>query len=273
MVRIALVQQAATEDREANIEKGLANLAEAARRGATIACFAEIAFDRFHPQEPPQGDPARLAETVPGPTTGAFQAAARRLGVVTVLNLYEKEGEKTFDTSPVIDADGALLGKTRMVHVPDYPCFHERRYYHPGDLGAPVFDTAAGRIGVAICYDRHFPEYMRALALGGADLVLVPQAGAVDEWPAGLFEAELQVASFQNGYFAALANRVGKERCIEFAGESFVTDPAGVVVARAGKGTEEILVADLDLGAAGSAHARQLFLADRRPALYPPWLA
>ena len=109
------------------------------------------------------------------PTRSA--ARARELGVVVVLNLYERDGERGFDCSPVIDADGSLLGRTRMIHITDYPCFHEQGYYTPGDTGAPVYRTQAGAIGVAICYDRHYPEYMRALALGGADLVVVPQAG------------------------------------------------------------------------------------------------
>ena len=98
----------------------------------------------------------------------------------------------------MIDADGQLLGVTRMIHITEYDCFHEQGYYQPGNLGAPVYETRFGRIGVAICYDRHYPEYMRALAIGGAEVVVVPQAGALGEWPGGLYEAELQVAAFQN---------------------------------------------------------------------------
>ena len=119
-----------------------------------------------------------------------------------------------------------------MIHITDYDCFHERGYYCPGDSGAPVYETAYGKIGVAICYDRHYPEYMRALTLSGAEIVFVPQAGAVGEWPEGLYEAELRVAAFQNGYFTALCNRVGQEPKLNFAGESFVCDPSGCVIAR-----------------------------------------
>ena len=104
---------------------------------------------------------------------------------------------------------------------------------------------------MAICYDRHFPEYMRALAVKGADLVIVPQAGAVDEWPEGLYEAEMRVAAFQNGYFTALCNRVGKEDCLDFAGESFVCGPDGEVIARGAKSEDAILYADIDLREAG----------------------
>jgi N-carbamoylputrescine amidase len=149
---------------------------------------------------------------------------------------------------------------------------HEQQYYAPSTLGAPVFDTRVGRVGVAICYDRHFPEYMRALALGGADLVVVPQAGEVDEWPAGVFEAEMQTAAFQNGYFVALCNRVGAEERLTFAGESFVCGPEGAVRARAPKGEDAILLAEIDLGDAAKSHARRVLLKDRRPDLYGEWL-
>lgn len=275
-MRIALIQQHAGPDPGDNLRRGLAALAEAARDGAELVAFAELAFTRFHPQRPAAGDVAALAEPVPGPTTERFAAAAREHGVVVVLNLFERaeqDGEVvTYDASPVLDADGSLAGVTRMVHITDYPCFHERGYYAPGDTGAPVYATRAGRIGVAICYDRHFPEYTRALALGGAELIVVPQAGAVDEWPDGLFEAELRVAAFHNGCFAALVNRVGAEEQVTFAGESFVCDPAGRVIARAPAGQDAILGADLDLAEVPRSHARRLFFRDRRPELYGPWL-
>lgn len=271
-VRIALIQQAASEDRSANVKRGLAAVQEAAAAGAQLICFAELAFDRFYPAERAEAEVLTLAETVPGKTTAAFSRVAVEQGVVIVLNVFERDGAKTYDTSPVIDADGTLLGRTRMVHITDYPCFHETDYYHPGDQGAPVYETAVGRIGVAICYDRHYPEYMRALAVAGAEIVVVPQAGAIDEWPDGLFEAELRVASFQNGYFTALCNRVGAEERLTFAGESFVCDPAGRVIARAGRLKEEILYCDVHLEEATNSHARRLFMRDRRPELYAAWL-
>ena len=271
-MKVGLVQQAASANREENVTRGLAALETAARQGAALVAFAELAFERFHPQHPAPADPLALAETVPGPTTERFMRAAKQLGVVVVLNLYERDGDRAYDTSPVIDADGSLLGRTRMIHITDYPCFHEQGYYTPGDTGAPVYHTQTGRLGVAICYDRHYPEYMRALALGGADLVVVPQAGAVDEWPEGLYEAEMQVAAFQNGYFVALCNRVGAEDCLRFAGESFVCAPDGRIVTRAAALQESILLADVDLSATGSSHARRLFLRHRRPELYPGWV-
>ena len=271
-MKIAMIQQRAAGDRDENRRRGLAALEKAAAAGAQVIGFAELAFEPFYPQEPATGEVLPLAETIPGPTTEAFTAAAARLGVVVILNLFERAEGRTYDASPVIDADGRLLGRTRMVHIPDYACFHERSYYTPGDQGAPVYDTAHGRIGVAICYDRHYPEYMRALALAGAELVVVPQAGAVDEWPPGLFEAEMRVAAFQNGYFTALCNRVGREARLEFAGESFVCDPSGEVLARAGRGTEETLLCDLDLARVTDSVAHRLYLPDRRPELYADWL-
>lgn len=271
-MRIALIQQRAEPDKAANVTRGLAALERAAREGAQVAAFAELAFERFHPQRPATGNPLALAETIPGPTTEQFARKARELGIVVILNLYERDGTSAYDASPVIDADGAVLGTTRMVHITDYPCFHEQGYYTPGNTGAPVYRTRAGNIGVAICYDRHYPEYMRALALGGADLVVVPQAGAVGEWPDGLYEAEMQVAAFQNGYFVALCNRVGAEECITFAGESFVCAPDGRVIARAPAMEEAILAADVELSATRDSHARQLFLQHRRPELYGGWL-
>ncbi len=271
-MNIALVQQRASDDRQANQQRGLEAITRAAGRGARVICFAELCFEPFYPQDPATPAKLDLAEPIPGPTTDLFAARAADLGVVLVLNLFERDGDRTYDASPVIDADGRLLGATRMVHITDYPCFHERGYYAPGDRAAPVYETAAGFIGVAICYDRHYPEYMRALALGGAQLVVVPQAGAVGEWPDGLYEAELRVAAFQNGYFTAMCNRVGREPRLEFAGESFVCDPAGRTIARAGEGTEEVLVCDLDLDQVAGSHARRLFLRDRRPELYADWL-
>ncbi len=271
VVRIALIQQRAGTDRTENRTRALKAATRAADAGACLICFAELAFERFYPASPATPETLSRAEPVPGPTTEAFSAFARDRGVVVVLNVFEREGERTYDTSPVINADGKLLGRTRMVHITDYPCFHEQGYYAPGDRGAPVYETAAGRIGVAICYDRHYPEYMRKLGLDGADIVIVPQAGAVDEWPEGLYEAEMRVAAFQNGYYVALCNRVGSEELLTFAGESFVCDPSGSVIARAARAAEETLTCDLDLAQVESSHARRLFWRDRRPELYSDW--
>jgi beta-ureidopropionase len=266
IVKLALVQHAVGPDVERNVDRALAAIREAAATDAQLVAFPELALTPFYPQER-RARPELLAEPVPGPTTERFSEVAAECGVVLVLNLFERDGDACYDSSPVIDADGALLGCTRMLHITDYDCFRERHYYAPGNTGAPVYETRAGRIGVAICYDRHFPEYMRALALGGADLVVVPQAGAIGEWPDGLFEAEMRVAAFQNGYFVALANRVGREDRMAFAGLSFACAPDGSMLGQAGTG-DEILYTEVDLAQTGDSHARRLFLADRRPDLY-----
>lgn len=272
-MRLALAQRPAHQDRRLNVERALDAMDRAADAGATLVCFPELAVDRFFPQSPQDPSAAGRAERVPGPTTDRIAARARARALITVFNLYEEDAQgRRFDSSPVFDADGTLLGVTRMVHITDYACFHERAYYHPGDRGAPVYDTAAGRLGVAICYDRHYPEYMRALGVAGAQLVVIPQAGAVDEWPDGLYEAEVRTAAFQNGYFVALCNRVGEEERLTFAGESFVVDPEGRVVARGARCAEDLVIVDVDLTACDRSPARTLFWRDRRPELYAGWL-
>ena len=270
-MKIALVQQHATSDVEANLQRGLQAARRAAEGGAEVICFAELAFEPFYPQRPAAGDVRDLAQPIPGPITEAFADLARELGVVFVLNLFERDGDSTYDSSPVIDRDGTLLGVTRMAHITEYACFHEQGYYAEPDQDAPVYETAFGRIGVAICYDRHYPEYTRALALQNADVIVVPQAGAVGEWPEGLYEAEMRVAAFQNGCFVALCNRVGPEECLEFAGESFICDPDGHVLARAPAGDDALLQVELDLSSIETSHARTLFFRDRRPELYARW--
>ena len=268
MPRIALIQQSATPDSAANLKKGLSNAKEAIQNGAQIIVFPELAFTRFFPQKRLSGDRMAHAELIPGPTTNIFGDLAAKHGVVFVLNLYERDGAKAYDSSPVIDADGSLLGVTRMMHITQYESFFEQDYYDAGDTGAPVYDTKFGRIGVSICYDRHYPEYLRSMALNDAQLVVIPQAGAAGEWPKGVFEAELQAGSFQNGFFMALSNRVGKEDVLTFAGESFVTDPRGQVIAQAPPAIDSILYADLNFDEVESSPARTLFLQHRRPSEY-----
>jgi beta-ureidopropionase len=267
-MKIALVQQHATIDRDDNVRRGLEAFRTAAESGAKLIAFAELAFYRFLPQNKATPEDLLRAEPIPGPTTEKFASIAKKYSVVAVLNTFESDGERTYDASPVIDADGTLLGVTRMVHIMDGLGFYEKGYYTPGDNLTFVYRTKIGRVGVAICYDRHFPEYMRNLSLQGAELVVVPQAGAMGEWPEGIFEGELQVAAFQNGYFAALVNRVGKEENLKFTGESYVVDPFGRVIARAPQGKDHILYADCDLERILECPAKKYFLRDRRPDFY-----
>lgn len=276
-MRIALAQIASSPDRDANLSRALAAMAEARRAGADLVAFAEVVLDRFFPQAPDDHAAFQLAEPIPGPTAGRIAAQARELGIVTVFNLYESGADgRRFDSSPVFDADGRLLGVTRMLHITQYEGFYEQTYYDPGDnarRGMPVYDTRAGRIGVAICYDRHYPEVMRSLGLQGAELVVIPQAGTVGEWPEGMYEAEVRTAAFQNGYFTALVNRVGEEGRLTFSGESFVVDPEGRVLARGKSLAEDLVVCDVDLGLCRESTARRLFWRDRRPDLYRSWFS
>jgi len=220
-MKIALIQQKCTNNRELNRHKGLEAVRKAADQGAKVICFAELSFDPFYPQIIATSDKLKLAEPIPGPTTEMFSGLAQDLDIVIILNLFERDGEHT----------------------------------------------------VAICYDRHYPEYMRALALNGAEIVFVPQAGAVGEWPRGLYEAELQVAAFQNGFFTALCNRVGEESKLTFSGGSFICNPDGKVIVRADEGKDQILLSDVDLNKVKESFAKQLFIPDRRPELYADWLS
>ncbi len=271
-MKIAFIQQKSVNDRKYNISKAIHSVEKAVESGSKIICFAELAFDPFYPQKPATAKELQKAEAIPGPTTELFSLLAKELGVVIILNIFERDKDKTYDSSPVINSDGKILGVTRMIHITEYPGFHEQGYYTPGNRGVPVYQTKFGKIGVAICYDRHYPEYMRALALQGAEIVFIPQAGAIDEWPKGLYEAELKTAAFQNGYFTALCNRVGKEEILTFSGESFVCDPQGKVIARAAKEEEQILCCDIDLKKIEKSPAKRLFFRDRRPELYQSWL-
>ena len=271
-MKIALIQQSAAPDRNHNLARALDAMGRAAAEGAQLVAFPELAIDGFFPQRPDDPDAADLAEPIPGPTSDRIAARAAELGLVTVFNQYELGSDgRRYDSTPVFDADGSLLGVTRMMHITEYACFHEQHYYAKGDTDAPVYETTVGRVGVAICYDRHYPEYMRRLGELGAQLVVIPQAGAIGEWPEGLFEAEVRVAAFQNGYFAALCNRVGEEPRLTFAGESFVVDPEGVILARAPELEETILYADVDLSRCAASTARRLFWRDRRPDVYARW--
>lgn len=267
-MKIALIQQHATHDHEDNVRRGLEAFKTAAESGAELVAFAELAFFRFLPQTQATPEDLKQAESIPGPTTDKFAELAKRYGVVAVLNTFESDGDQTYDSSPVIDADGTLCGVTRMVHIMEGLGFYEKGYYTPGDKTSFVYKTRVGRVGVAICYDRHFPEYMRSLSLQGAELVVVPQAGALGEWPEGIFEGELQIAAFQNGYFAALVNRVGKEEKLHFSGKSYVVDPFGKVIARAPQDEDFILYAEYDLAQIAKSPARRFFMYDRRPEFY-----
>jgi beta-ureidopropionase len=270
MTRIALAQVAAGTDRAANLDAALRLIADAARQGATLICFPEMGFDLFFPQH--RADPRffDLAEPVPGPTVARLQAAAQNAGIAVVANIFERAAPgEYYDCSPVIDADGTLLGRTRMVHIAEAPQFNEKFYYRPGPGEFSVFAAAPGRLGVAICYDRHYPEQLRILALRGCEILLVPLAATSrEQW--SMFEMEMQVASFQNQMFSVVVNRVGHEGEMEFIGRSFATDPWGKVIARAADGVPALLLVDIDIEEIDRARRVIPHLRDRRAELYGP---
>lgn len=210
MPTIALAQFAPTGDASRDLERGLQLMAEAADAGAALVAFPEISFRPFFPRHRAQLRYFEWAEPIPGPTTDRVREAAARLGIVTIVNLFERAGRgRYYDASPVIDADGALLGVSRMAHVAEEPHFNEKFYYWPGDSGFRVYDTAAGRVGVAICYDRHFPELMRSLVMQGAELIVSPFVGLTTD-PLDLYRVEMQATSFQNQVYIACVNRADR---------------------------------------------------------------
>jgi N-carbamoylputrescine amidase len=169
----------------------------------------------------------------------------------------------------VIDADGTLLGRSRMHHIAEEPGYNEKFYYWPGDGGWPVYETKAGRLGVAICYDRHYPEHFRALALGGAEVVVVPTATSMSEQAfRNVWEIEVQAAAVANQLFIAVTNRAGLDGELQFFGESFVAGPNGMILAKAAADEEELLVTEIDLGAIEETRRHVPFLRDLRTDLY-----
>lgn len=266
-VRIGLAQVAASDDIDANVQRGLEWVDRAAEQGCALCVFPEMAFHPFFPQHRADAAYFDWAEPIPGPITEAFQDRAREHGMVVIPNLFELAGPgRHYDASPLIDADGELLGVARMVHIAEEPGFNERFYYWPGDTGFVVRNTAAGPIGMAICYDRHFPEHLRALTVGGAEIILSPFAGTTGD-PGEGYVLEMQGAAFSNAVFIACCNRVGEEATLTFAGGSFVADPAGRLIATAGT-EEELLVVDLDRSEIARNRNQRPWLRDRRPELY-----
>ncbi len=268
MVKIALGQVSAAEDREQNIMKAFELIEEAAEMDAKLICFPEMGFDIFFPQVIHDPTYFALGEPIPGPTTERLQEQARANQIAIVCNIYEKAAPGIFyDASPVIDTDGTLLGKQRMMHIAEFRHYNEKYYYKPGNSGYPVFETEAVNIGVAICYDRHYPEQIRLLTLAGAQIIVLPTATSTAF--RGLpWETEIQAASIAKGVFIAVCNRVGIEDEITFFGHSFVTNPFGEVIVRASEDQEELLFADVDLELIDQARERWSFLRDRRPDTY-----
>jgi N-carbamoylputrescine amidase len=271
-MRVACAQFEHVGDREKSREKGLEWMARAADEGAELIVFPELAFDFFFPQIRADASYFDWSEPIPGPTTRHFQEAAARHGLVTVINVFERAAPgRYYDSSPVIDADGTLVGVSRMLHICEEPGYNEKYYYWPGDTGWPVHETRAGKVGVAICYDRHYPEHFRALAVGGAELVVVPTATSMSEQAfKDVWELEIQASAVANQIFVAVANRVGMDEELHFFGESFVAGPGGAVLSRAVADEEALLVTDIDLDQIEAVRRHVPFLRDMRYDLYGP---
>ncbi|ONI75573.1 acyltransferase [Kribbella sp. ALI-6-A] len=270
IVRAALVQTTWTGDQESMVKAHEEYARQAAAAGAKVICFQELFYGPYFCQVQ---DPEfySYAESVPGPTVERFQALARELGMVMVLPVYEQEQPGVlYNTAAVIDADGKYLGKYRKNHIPQVKGFWEKFYFRPGNLGYPVFDTAVGRIGVYICYDRHFPEGWRALGLAGAKIVFNPSATSRG-LSAYLWQLEQPASAVANEYFIGAINRVGVEELgdNDFYGTSYFVDPEGKFVGDVGHDHEpELIVRDLDLGLLDTVRDRWQFYRDRRPDAY-----
>jgi len=279
IVRTALTQATWTGDKESMLAKHEQFTREAAAQGAKIICYQELFYGPYFGivQDTKYYE---YAESVPGPITERFQALAKELDIVIVLPVYEEDQPGVlYNTAAVIDSDGSYLGKYRKHHIPHLPKFWEKFYFRPGNLGYPVFDTAVGKIGVNICYDRHFPEGWRALALNGAEIVFNPNATAPGI-SNRLWEIEQPAAAVANGMFVVATNRVGLEdneygdEAVNFYGSSYVVGPDGALVGEMGSSTEpELLVRDIDLGKVREVRERWQFFRDRRPDAYGPLVA
>jgi len=269
-LRVALAQVAVRPEREENVSRALRMMADAAGAGAQLIVFPEMSVDPFFPQYRAEKRFFDWGVPVPGSLTDRFQEEAAGLGLATVINLFERAAlGRYFDCSPVFDTEGRYLGKQRMTHILEGPGYNERYYYWEGDSGYPVFDLGPTRVGVAICYDRHFPEAMRALALGGAEVILVPTATArLEAQFRAVWEVEMQATAVANGVFVAVANRAGVDDTLAFFGRSFAVDPYGRVLARAPEDDVALLLADLDLDLVEESRRDMPFLRDRRPATY-----
>ncbi|MCY4323197.1 MAG: acyltransferase [Gammaproteobacteria bacterium] len=255
---------------EAMFAKHVPFIQDAARRGVQILCLQEI-FNT--PYFCPSQDASwyETAEPVPGPTCERLAELARELRMVIIAPIYEQDAPGLlYNTAAVLDADGSYLGKYRKTHIPHTSGFWEKFFFRPGNLGYPVFETAYAKVGVYICYDRHFPEGARALGLNGAEIVYNPSA-TVKGLSGHLWELEQSAHAVANGYFMGCVNRVGVEapwNLGEFYGRSYFVDPRGKIVAQAAEGRDELLVAALDLDLIEEVRNTWQFYRDRRPDSY-----
>jgi beta-ureidopropionase len=257
--------------KEAMIARHLPLVEEAGRKGVQILCLQELFFG---PYFCPSQDARWYASAEPipdGPTTVLFQDLARRYGIVMVVPIFERQTTGVYyNTAAVIDADGSYLGKYRKNHIPQVSGFWEKFFFKPGNLGYPVFHTAFGKVGVYLCYDRHFPEGARLLGLNGAEIVFNPSA-TVAGLSQYLWKLEQPAHAVANGYFMGCINRVGTEapwNIGKFYGTSYFVDPRGQVLVSGGEDDDELISADLDLDQIEEVRNLWQFYRDRRPETY-----
>ena len=292
---VGLIQEAVSDDADANVERAIDRIREAAKRGAQIICLQEL-FNAPYFCKSQKSERFDLAEPIPGPTVTAMQAVARELGVVIIVPIFERQAAGVYrNSAAVVDADGSLLGTYRKMHIPDDPLYNEKYYFTPGDAGNHgetaggtggfrVFKTRFATIGVLICWDQWYPEAARITSLMGADILFYPTAigwhpAERDEWGIAQVEAwrtAQRAHAIANGVYVASPNRVGHEdeagtEGIDFFGHSFVSDPFGRVIAEAGT-KPEILVVKCDPKVIESTRRNWPFLRDRRIDAYAPIL-
>jgi beta-ureidopropionase len=273
VVRAGLVQARWAGDKDTMTKNAIRAVQQAAAEGAQVVCLQEL-FNGPYFCQVQEAEWYDWAEPVPdGPTIRQMMDVARENDVVLVVPVYELEQPGVlYNTAAVIDADGTYLGKHRKNHIPHVNGFWEKYYFRPGNLGYPVFDTRVGRIGVYICYERHFPEGWRALGLAGARIVFNPSATSrgLSEY---LWRLEQPAAAVANEYFVGAINRVGQEPLgdDDFYGQSYFVDPRGQMVGEVASDTEEqVIVRDLDMGMLEEVRKIWAFYRDRRPDTYGP---
>ncbi|MCL4835539.1 MAG: hypothetical protein KJZ86_24075 [Caldilineaceae bacterium] len=281
IVRAALVQATWTGDMQSMIAKHENYARQAAAEGSQVICFQELFYGPYFCQVQDRKFYAYTEPIPNGPTTERMQKLAQETGMVLIVPMYEKEKPGLYyNTAAVIDADGSYLGKYRKTHLPHLPGFWEKFYFRPGNLGYPVFDTAVGKVGVYICYDRHFPEGARCLGLNGAEIVFIPSATSRG-LSQHLWKIEQTSHAIANGYFVGTINRVGIEAEIgdnDFYGQSYFCTPRGEFVTTLGDRTdlpgqgdafkEELIIRDLDLDLIQEVRQTWQFYRDRRPEMY-----
>lgn len=274
---VAPVDASIDEIKKANIDNQMKFIESAANQGVQMLCFQEIFTTPYFCAEQ-QTRWYEAVEKVPdGPTVKLMQDVAKQFGMVLIVPIYEEEISGIYyNTAAVIDADGKYLGKYRKTHIPHVaPGFWEKFYFRPGNLGYPCFDTAFARIGVYICYDRHFPEGARCLGLNGAEIIFNPSAtvAGLSEY---LWKLEQPAHAVANGYFVGAINRVGTEapwNIGEFYGQSYFCDPRGQIIAEGSRDKDELIVAELDMEKIREVRNTWQFFRDRRPDLYGPIVA